>query len=93
MAEMEMLERAAKAHYERLHYTRWENLTPSTRAGFLAAMRAAIEAMREPTEEMCDAGADRLDTNDPADRCPGPNDMERAWQTMIDAILSNTKEG
>lgn len=53
MADVEMVERAAKAHYERLHYTSWEYLTPSTRAGFLAAMRAAIEALREPTKEMC----------------------------------------
>jgi hypothetical protein len=43
---MTTLEKAARAHYERLHYTRWETLTPSTRDGFLAAMRAAIETLR-----------------------------------------------
>ncbi len=47
--------------------------------------RAAIEAMREPTDEMC-AAADSLDVvNKGVLITPTPY---RAWQAMIDAALS-----
>lgn len=43
------------------------------------AARAAIEALREPTEAVCEAGANVLDVL--------AFDMEVAWPAMIDAIL------
>lgn len=52
------------------------------------AARAAIEAMREPTEEMADAGSSCLETYDPAEKCPSARDMENGWKAMIDAALS-----
>lgn len=42
--------------------------------------RAAIEAMREPTEAMVASASDNLDDEEHAIRC--------AWQAMIDATLS-----
>lgn len=41
--------------------------------------RAAIAAMREPTEAMCDAAA--IDSI-------GPHDMQIFWQEMIDSALA-----
>jgi len=51
----------------------------------LAAARAAIKAMREPTEEMMDAGWEAPSNVD----CAGPlsADMRAPWQAMIDAAL------
>ena len=47
--------------------------------------RAAIEAMREPTEEMLDTGWEAPSNVD----CAGPlsADMRAPWQAMIDAAL------
>lgn len=88
-----MVERAAKAHYERLHYTAWENLTPSTRDGFIAAMRAAIEAMREPTVAMerCEPYESQFppDTSESVKQS-WRDEYGKIWRHMIDAAL--TKE-
>jgi len=47
--------------------------------GLLA--RAAIEAMREPTEAMVDAGYEA------GGYTPDPSNIEGAWRAMIDAAL------
>ena len=49
--------------------------------------RAAIEAMREPTEEMLTAGGYKFEscTSDPGERC---HTGIHVWHGMIDAALS-----
>lgn len=81
-----MVERVAKAIYEEddpWHVAfPWPNLT-KTQAGvdaYRRCARAAIEAMREPTEAMERAGLREM-TIDPAWAKP-------AWQAMISAALS-----
>lgn len=49
--------------------------------GYEEAARAAISAMREPTEEMVEAGA-------AADDCAG---FDAIWPTMISAALGEEK--
>jgi len=69
----------ASADAEQMHWGR--KIMPLEVARALA--RAALEALREPTEEMCQAGYDAMDANDKpclnADVC---------WPAMIDAALA-----
>lgn len=55
------------------------------RAASLRHARAAIEAMREPTEEMAEAGADKASH---CDLPVGAIAMQVGWQAMIDAALT-----
>ena len=48
--------------------------------------RAAIAAMREPTEEMLTAGDDHTDRYDSEE-----DDFLNGWRAAIDAALSETK--
>lgn len=95
MAETGMVERVARAIAGEIDCVDWtapdNTMSHPARLNAIAldAARAAIEAIRVPTGEMCNAGADKLDTG-PEDRCPSPWDMERGYTAMIDAIL---KEG
>jgi hypothetical protein len=55
--------------------------------------RAAIEAMREPTEAMLDAGADHMHeaidySLEPGEGIDGYH-VDPVWQAMIDAALKN----
>lgn len=68
---------------------------------WLSHADAALDAMREPTEAMCDAGVDRIDANT---RCDVSNswlsvDVEiddeapqECWQAMIDAARNEEQE-
>src|SRR4051812_39343740 len=48
---------------------------------------AALEAMREPTEEMVNRGVYRYSNGDPNDS-PAPWGIRDAWCAMIDAALN-----
>lgn len=93
---MEMVERVAKAIFESDHtdrlkalgdepWLKWEELARGMRRHFEYAARAAIEAMREPTEEMIkmglydEKGFNRLGV------CTG--DLTNAYTRMISAAL------
>lgn len=60
--------------------------------GFESTARAAIEAMREPTEDMLDASW-KLTGESREMRARVHASVRRHHAAMIDAILSNTKEG
>ena len=49
--------------------------------------RTAIQAMREPTREMIEAGVEATDTGNRNDECPRPREIEAAWRAGIDAAL------
>jgi hypothetical protein len=52
--------------------------------------RAAVEAMREPTDEMNDAGADKCDGGCAEESCQC-GFMGKIWTAMIDAALEEKK--
>lgn len=76
MAETEMVERAARAIYHGKPRNRpWEILRPEFQRQYEKQARAAIEAMREPTDVMMAAiGQTSL--------------QAKIWRVMIDAALS-----
>ena len=63
----------------------WGDIDDETRQFWLARARAAIAAMREPTEPMIEAGFGAG-----ARRCDGIlfEDFAKAWRAMIDAALA-----
>ena len=82
---MDMIERVARAMCphpsEYGDFLDWVNNDPER--CFLALSRKAIEAMREPTDEMTDVGAIELRSHGRA----ADRDCEAAWRAMIDAAL------
>lgn len=72
----------------------WENAAPDERAFMLAIARAAIEAMREPSEAMVKRGADTEVMHSwgspPSRKGAGEYvaDPESIWSAMIDAALA-----
>lgn len=90
MAESEMVEKVAKAIYLKRNgqgARPWSLLTKAHRTPYLDDARAAIEAMREPTEAMESAGWDSYDRND------GWSGPQYCWQAMVDAALSPSPAG
>ncbi len=84
MAEMSMVEKVARTIHAKRRAPddnkHWFHEDPELCDLSRQLARAAIEAMREPTEEMRMAAGD------------GPNTSARVYQAMIDAAL-NGKEG
>lgn len=80
----EMVERVAKAIVARRKLPSGCSINWDC---FREDARAAIEAMREPTEEMKNI--------DPAyyGRCPTCGGVEQSWPAMIDAALGDQGEG
>lgn len=81
-----MIERVAKAIHTamdepmpRFVQQKWEDLTDLAREAMLQRARAAIEAMREPDDDMLTAGFDAGDFE-----CP----LTPIWQAMIDKALN-----
>lgn len=66
----------------------WANMPGHNKANILRCARAAIEAMREPTDAMVEGGIEK--TWEPSSDRPyiGFYDMKAAWQAAIDAALS-----
>lgn len=58
----------------------WEDLGPDGEFSFYAPARAVIEAIREPSEAMWDAGDDHCPHRDTAN-------PTKVWAAMIDALL------
>jgi hypothetical protein len=73
--DAEMVERVARAIYmvAPIGVRDWVDAPASVREDCLVCARAAIEAMREPTDAMIDAG--------------GAATPRIAWRAMIDAAL------
>lgn len=61
----------------------WEKAAREPRDAWLVCAEAALKALREPTEAMCEAGFEH--TGDPC----WPKDVGKAWRAMIDAALSS----
>ena len=88
----EMVERVARAIWQesvgRADWYKWETFRPDAwgRCLSMAQARAAIEAMREPTEAMIEAARNEDDPgfcDEPGFAAPHKD----AWQAMIDAAL------
>ena len=76
----DMVERVARAMWERCHDESWDESyhSPITRQIYIDDARAAIEAMREPSEKMLAAVRDEYTTYE----------TKVIWQAAIDAALS-----
>jgi len=85
MSQQTMVERVARAICASLSdkMNGWDTLGGDEREDFLAAARVAIEAMREPTTKMSDAG-DEASASLAISRDSSGNYV---WQAMIDAAL------
>jgi hypothetical protein len=84
----EMIERVARAIWSadrNVGGYGWEWLDESWRAGYYAQARSAIEAMREPTEEMIERGDDHAKGWFAS--ISVTYDSEEVWHAMIDAAL------
>lgn len=77
----EMVERVARAFYEaqfvNVNRIEWETRSRQGRNEYMRAARAAIAAMRDPTEAMLEAGP------------PEPYMDCGVWAKMIDAALAD----
>lgn len=85
----EMVERVAKAVGEVLYGAADPVDTPNNWARSMDAARAAITAMREPTEEMRQRGGSTLLLHEYEP--DGPEGSRDVWQSMIDAALAERK--
>ena len=65
----------------------WPRLTDGVRECYRDMARAAIEAMRQPTEEMCECGYVEACKHDSGDDVPSAEIAPAAYQAMIDAAL------
>lgn len=89
---MPIIERAARALAKAQSGTdEWNGLDAELQAQLIAEARAAIEAIREPSEEMALAGEKLLGD----DRCHSVDagDLRDAWIVMVDALLSKSVPG
>ena len=84
----EMVERVAKAIYALQFGKPWAGNFSQDDARVCA--RTAIEAMRQPTEEMEIEG---LNANPRGPSVYPDYDAKRIWSSMIDVALSTEKEG
>ena len=75
-----MIERVARAMFACDHDEPWEQGEDLTRRIYLNNARAAIEAMREPSDAMLQAATMEVPTWDDAA-------SKRKWQAMITAAL------
>lgn len=71
----EMVERVARAMFEADRGGSWDDVRENSKAMWRSFARAAIEAMREPTEAMINVGWRSM------------NDERLPWEVMIDAAL------
>ena len=91
----DMIERVAKAMAENdsgpmdsaLFAIHWREFGED----YIDSARTAIAAMREPTDEMNDAGADKCDGGGCAEESCQFGFMGKIWTAMIDAALEETK--
>lgn len=84
---MDMIERVAASIAKNSEMYSWEEYSDDQKDKFRLTARAAIEAMREPTEAMLIDGAAKIRNFTSVN---GPYPRTRAvWLSMIDASLAN----
>lgn len=81
-----MVERVAKAMYEKESRLKWEKCTAGGRLWWLKAARAAIEAMKEPTEKMVGIAFNDYMSWE-RQKSGIPWNAKRAYSLMIQAAL------
>ena len=81
----EMVERVARAIYG--GPIPWEAIDPASQKILLRDARAAIEAMREPTEAMSEVGRIIVGPTYEAKSLLRAREADICWRAMIDAAL------
>ncbi|HLX18470.1 MAG TPA: hypothetical protein VKS24_25055 [Bradyrhizobium sp.] len=89
----EMVERVAEAIYKTdpVGVRPWQDAPISNRDDCLACARAAIAAMREPTEAMVEAGEAEMYEHHEKPEDWTLENTKTAWMMMIDAALADQK--
>ncbi len=76
---------------------RWRDLAPKAaeREIYRAIVRATLEAIREPSEAMCEAGreSDLLEWSLESGEGLDAVNVDNAWRAMVDVILSPRNVG
>ncbi len=87
----EMVERVARAQYAldaaKGFLPPWDHAAAHVKDFYCETARAAIEAMREPTEAMLEVGAQYCYQTYGGDWDTSLNDARVSWQAMIDETL------
>jgi len=85
---MAMLEKVARAIHEAIKESDvdWADEAQEIKTTFLIMSRAAIKAMREPTEDMVNAGVAGIDAVE--GDCATEEGTSAGYAAMIDAALS-----
>lgn len=83
----EMVDRVARAMFDQDHDEGWDRGEAATKQIYLNNARAAIEAMREPTEEMVDAAHTAQRWSEGFGPDIGKVQDQLKWQAMIDVAL------
>ena len=93
----EMIERAAKAIFGTHHEAtliQWDELSVQAQEEFLTQARAAIEAMRQPTQTMLDkgigAGCRFVGDHGEFNEWPDPEYIDLIWDAMVSAAISDS---
>lgn len=89
---MNMIEKMAKAYWNAgLMVPRWDDESEDQRQVVRQRMRAVLEALREPTDEMINAkdfrGERAIWDASSCHYCGGPKEN---WNIMVDAALAET---
>jgi len=85
---MTKLEEVARALACDGQQDQWEALTLVERSNARADAYRVIEALRNPTEEIVEAGFDNDELGIIWTAAITPDDRKEIWQAMIDSILS-----
>lgn len=88
MKELEQAADAALARYLAATPAEEEPTRESQRALWIAVVRATLEAIREPNEDMCEAGAAYYHDNYQPGHAKEQTTAPLVWRTMIDKLLA-----
>ena len=94
---MDMIERVARAIYAESYRRCCNGESPApddeSWESYIGEARAAIEAMRKPTEEMREAGFASIEIVETSYGAGIPlSAPEKVWSAMIDAALARTQD-
>lgn len=87
-SEQTMVERVARACWQTQTIRPWEDAHEDEREEMIGYARAAIEAMREPTDAMLVAGAKAGDAVQNGELWPEASSVGLVFFNMIDAALN-----
>lgn len=84
---MRLVDKAARALAHSQGCDDWDGLTPEAQARFGRAVRAVLDALRDPDEVMAEAGAEIIRNVGPAEsKAAHLSDAVNTWRFMMDTL-------